>query len=380
MPTSTRAPLVRYSIAVLVVVVTLLLRWSLWPVLGPELPFLLLWPAVMFAAWHCGFGPGLLATILAAFAADSLLLRPNHPWIAADAAGLALFVTLGATISFITSRLQQARRQIEERSRQLAEADRHKDEFMAMLGHELRSPLSSILSGAAVLDHLAGKSDDLRKLAGVFARQGRQMTRLVNDILDVSRVARGKLRLQREPVELAAVLERAVESSRPLLEARRHELNESLPRAPMWLDADPARLAQIVSNLLNNAAKYTPERGQVWLSAEREGREVVIRIRDNGIGIEPAMLPHIFEAFSQSDRALAHAQGGLGLGLTLVKRLVEMHGGRVEARSDGPGKGSEFTIHLPALEGAPAIVENGVAVAALPRPVSPLHAAEKDRA
>jgi CheY-like chemotaxis protein len=234
-------------------------------------------------------------------------------------------------------------KQLQQRAEQLAEADRRKDEFLAMLGHELRNPLAPLKNAARLLT-LRGTPD--AEVRGID-RQVRQLARLVDDLLDVSRISRGKIMLQKEAVELAEVLERAVEISRPIIAARRHELAEVLPPEPVYLEADPTRLAQALANLLNNAAKYTPEGGHIRLTAERQGAEVVLRIRDNGVGITPEMLPRVFDLFVQADQTLDRSQGGLGLGLTLVKSLVELHGGRVEAFSEGLGKGSEFVVHLP---------------------------------
>src|SRR5262249_33586240 len=178
-------------------------------------------------------------------------------------------------------------------------------------------------------------------------RQVHHLTRLVDDLLDVSRILRGKIRLRREPVELRAVVDQAVEAARPAVGAQGHELTVALPAGPLRLEADPVRLAQVVANLLLNAAKYTEPGGRIELSAEAAGGEVVLRVRDTGIGIAPEMLARIFEPFVQIDRALDRAEGGLGIGLTLVRSLVELHGGRIEASSEGFGRGSEFVVHLP---------------------------------
>jgi CheY-like chemotaxis protein len=179
-------------------------------------------------------------------------------------------------------------------------------------------------------------------------RQLAALVRLVDDLLDVSRITRGKVQLRPEPVELAEVVARAVETSTPLIQSRRHELKVSLPPGPVRLTADPTRLAQVLANLLNNAAKYTEEGGRIRLTAERQGGDAVVRVRDTGIGIPADVLPRVFELFAQADRSLDRAQGGLGIGLTLVKSLVEMHGGGVQARSEGLGRGSEFVVRLPA--------------------------------
>jgi len=181
----------------------------------------------------------------------------------------------------------------------------------------------------------------------MMERQVNHMVRLVDDLLEVSRITRGKIELRRERVELAAVVQSAVETSRPLIEAAHHQLAINLPLQPLTLEADPVRLAQVIANLLNNAAKFTEEGGQLWLTVRREGDEAVVSIRDTGLGISADMLPRVFDMFAQVDRTLKRAQGGLGIGLTLARTLVEMHGGRVEVRSEGPGKGSEFTVRLP---------------------------------
>ena len=182
----------------------------------------------------------------------------------------------------------------------------------------------------------------------MMERQLKQMVRLVDDLLDVSRITTGKLELRKERVDLASVLRDAVEASRPLIDRGGHELTVTLPPGPVLLDADPTRLAQVFLNLLNNAAKYSERGGHIRLSVERDGSEVVVSVRDTGIGIPAAHLPHVFEVFVQVDTAWQRAQGGLGIGLSLVKEFVGLHGGRVEAHSDGPGKGSEFVVRLPA--------------------------------
>ena len=472
-----------YGLALLVVALALLLRWAFWSVLGPEIPFLFLWPAVMIAARYGGLGPGLLVTALSILSEDFILIHPGSIGTGSphELTGLVLFGLLGALLSVLADRLRRARRLAESRSEdlarqrewlrvtlasigdgviatdaqsrvvfmnavsqsltgwkedealqrplgevcrvldastrepvdqisrkgaggrlsghdlllgrrgtetsvarsaspirsatgevlgvvltlhdfteqarleaelrrraeELAEAHRHKDEFLAMLGHELRNPLAPIKNAAHLLR--LRTADERSRWAGeVIERQVGQMSRLVDDLLDVSRITRGKVTLRKEVVELAAVIERAVEISRPLIEARRHELVESLAEGPVWLEADPVRLAQVIANLLNNAAKYTEEKGRITLSAEKEVGEVVLRVRDNGVGIAPEVLPNVFELFTQDHRTLDRSQGGLGIGLTLVKGLVAMHGGSVQAFSEGPGKGSEFVVRLPA--------------------------------
>ena len=229
----------------------------------------------------------------------------------------------------------------------LKEADSRKDEFLAMLAHELRNPLAPIRNAVQIFRGKAPATPELRWATEVIERQVHQMTRLVDDLLDVSRITRGKIELRKERVELAAVIDSAVEASRPLIEKRGHELTVEVPPQPIHVAADPTRLAQVLSNLLNNAAKYTDQGGRIWLTAARQGDDALIRVKDTGAGIPAGMLQRIFDMFTQVDHTLERSEGGLGIGLTLVQRLVEMHGGTVEARSDGPGQGSEFIVRLP---------------------------------
>jgi PAS domain S-box-containing protein len=229
----------------------------------------------------------------------------------------------------------------------LREADRRKDEFLATLAHELRNPLAPIRNGLTLL-RLTGRDASARaSIQEMLERQVNHLVRLVDDLMEVARVTRGAIELRKEPVDLAAVLRSAVETSKPLIEAARHELSIELPADPITVMADPVRIAQIVANLLNNAAKYTMEGGRIVLSARRENGEAVIAVRDNGIGIPVDLLPRVFDLFAQADRTYRRSQGGLGIGLTLVRTLVELHGGSVAARSEGAGHGSEFVVRLP---------------------------------
>jgi CheY-like chemotaxis protein len=218
------------------------------------------------------------------------------------------------------------------------------------LAHELRNPLAPLRNAVELLRRADGDAALMEKARSMMERQVGQMVRLVDDLLDISRISRGKIQLRKERVELAAVVRSAVEAARPLVEAQAHELTVTLPPQPIYLDADPTRLAQVFSNLLTNAAKYTEKGGHVWLTAERQGGEVVASVRDTGIGIAADYLPHVFEMFSQAAPALERSQGGLGVGLALVRGLVELHGGTIEARSSGPGLGSEFIVRLPVVE------------------------------
>jgi PAS domain S-box-containing protein len=234
----------------------------------------------------------------------------------------------------------------------LRETDRRKDEFLAMLGHELRNPLVPLRNAVQVLRRLVAPGDPQRWALDLIDRQVATMVRLIDDLLDVSRVLRGLVTLRPEPLELGEVVRRALESAEPLLAARGHQLELGLAREPLRVDGDPVRLAQVIVNLLDNAAKYTDAGGRVWLTVERHGAEAAIRVRDTGMGISPSLLPRIFEPFEQGARTLDRAQGGLGIGLALVRRVVELHGGRIEAHSPGPGQGAEFLVWLPLAEPA----------------------------
>ena len=248
------------------------------------------------------------------------------------------------------SRLQ---RLTQEQAAALADLDRRKDEFLAMLSHELRNPLAPILNAALLLrmhsnqNRLRGiENPILQQSANIIERQVGQLTHIVDELLEVSRITTGRIQLHKEPIAVGVVVENAVSTVRSLFDQRKHELAVSLPAQTIWLNADAARLEQVIVNLLTNAAKYTDSGGQVWLSLQQDGEEAVLRVRDTGVGIAPDILPRIFDLFTQAERSLDRSQGGLGIGLALVQRLVEMHGGTVEVTSD-LGQGSEFVVRLP---------------------------------
>ena len=233
----------------------------------------------------------------------------------------------------------------------LSEADRRKNEFLAMLAHELRNPLAPIRNALQVIHFTGGDKDSVHTASAIIERQIAQMVHLVDDLLDISRITKNKIELRRQRVDLSAIIAQAIETSRPALESAQQELTIKLPPQSPQLNADPVRLAQVFSNLINNSCKYSDPNGHIWLTAEQNGDEVWVTVKDTGVGIPAEMLPNIFEMFTQVDQSLERSQGGLGIGLTLVKRLVEMHGGSVSVKSDGPGQGSEFTVRLPLLAG-----------------------------
>ena len=272
-----------------------------------------------------------------------------------EASGRRLIVS---TAIDITER-KRMEEQLRTLAAELSEADRRKDEFLAMLAHELRNPLAPIRNGLQLIKLAGGQAATIEQARSMMERQLTQLVRLVDDLMDISRITRGKIELRKEWVQLTAVVNNAVEISRPLIEEMGHKLTVTLPRQPMVVEADQTRLAQVFSNLLNNAAKYSDRGGHITLAVERQGSDVVVLVKDTGIGIAADQLPRIFGMFTQVDHSLEKSQGGLGIGLTLVKRLVEMHGGRVEARSDGPGNGSEFIVRLPVVVEASIPQESG---------------------
>jgi PAS domain S-box-containing protein len=253
----------------------------------------------------------------------------------------------------IRARAEEASRESERRTQEhaaeLADLHRRKDEFLAMLSHELRNPLSPILNAAHILRLQKDENPLQQQARAVIERQVDQLSRLVNDLLEVSRVITGTIRLRPERLDVRGVVEQALESARPLIDQRRHQLFASLPAEPIWLEGDVARLEQVVVNLLNNAAKYTNEGGKIWVDLRPEGDEVALRVRDTGVGISPELLPRVFDLFTQADRTPDRSQGGLGIGLSLTQRLVELHRGKIEAHSAGLGQGSEFIVRLPVL-------------------------------
>ncbi|MFY0532570.1 hybrid sensor histidine kinase/response regulator [Nannocystis pusilla] len=246
---------------------------------------------------------------------------------------------------------QRAEEALRRTHAQLRQADRQKDEFLAMLAHELRNPLAPIHSAVELMSLKELDDPQVGWCRDMIDRQARQLHRVVDDLLDVSRLVQDKLTLQSAPLEVAEVVDLALAATRPRIEARRHRLGLTLPEEPIWIEGDRTRLSQVVGNLLDNAAKYTPEGGQIRLTVELAASEaqVLIRVADSGTGIPGEVLPKVFELFTQADRTFHQAQGGLGIGLALVRRLVELHGGSVTAHSDGPGKGSEFIVRLPLL-------------------------------
>lgn len=362
--------IIRYGGAVLAVLLATALRLWFSGVLG-EHPFIPFFFAVLLVIAFAGAGPGVVATMLSAAIAAYAFMEPVGVLAIAtreDHLRLVIFVCIGLALSLgadwmrrqreaefkaATARAQQALIDALTRSENaLKDADRRKDEFLATLAHELRNPLAAMRSATYALGHdLPEETQDKRRNAlAIIDRQLNQLIHLVDDLLEVSRITTGTITLKRERVDLVDVLRNAAETAQPMIVRGAHVFEVDLPAAPIVLDGDPTRLAQIFTNLLSNAAKYTDPGGTIRLRAERRKDEAVVTVRDNGIGIPPEMLGDIFDFFSQVDRRDRRAQSGLGIGLGLVKKLVELHRGTVEAESGGTGRGSAFIVHLPLAE------------------------------
>ncbi len=272
-----------------------------------------------------------------------VVMAEPHEWHEREIAS----INMVAERTWLAAEKLQLDRALRESDAALRDADRRKDEFLATLAHELRNPLS-LMRNIVTLQQTPGTPEsDPQWGRDIIDRQVNYLTRLTDDLFDVSRITREKLELQKERVNLSEIIKGAVESCRPLIDQRQHELTVSMPQDDIYLNADRVRLTQVFMNLLNNAAKYTPDPGHIWLNVEPAGGTVEVRVRDTGVGIAPENLPHLFELFYQVDHSYTRSEGGLGLGLTLVHRLIELHGGKVEARSAGVNRGSEFIVQLP---------------------------------
>ena len=294
-----------------------------------------------------------------------ILLTPDRQHSRATANALHAFTNVTLVerpastrflLSAVMAALRARRRQYEMRDQMaelrlaehaLREADQRKDEFLATLAHELRNPLAPIRTGLELLDRIPGDGPQAVRVRSMMQRQVNMLIKLIDDLLDVSRIATGKVMLQREVVDLRRVIEAALEGSQPMISAGSHRLRLELPEAPVGVLADPLRMAQVIGNLVNNAAKYTASGGEIGVSLAVEGDQAVVRVSDNGVGIPADMLEQVFDMFAQVDRTLDQSQGGLGIGLSLVQRLVALHGGSTAAESPGKGLGSTFTVRLP---------------------------------
>ncbi len=370
-----RYPAWGYLIAILGSALVFAMRYSTdSPLRGffTSLAFLL---AVLIAGLVGGWKPSLLTTCICLANERFFFTNPKHSFAlpsSSDTMRMMVYAASGIAVGLLCEGLQRAWGRVAERQRQLEremserlavaqerlylverlrEADRRKDEFLATLAHELRNPLAPLSNALEVWGLAKEDPAQLQELRGMMQRQVRQMTRLIDDLLDVSRISQGKISLRTSRVELRALVHTAVELVRPVISANKQRLEIALPEEPLFLDADATRVSQVIGNVLHNAAKYTPEGGQIALAVRPDNGRAEVSIRDTGCGIPAEKLASIFEMFAQVDQTLDRSQGGLGIGLTLAKRLIEMHGGSIEAQSAGPGQGSEFVITLPTVPG-----------------------------
>lgn len=333
----------RFAIAVAVAGCSVLLRWLTIPVLGTGAPYLWLFPAVLVVALLLGQGPGIVAGAVGSFAIEM--------WIVPRVRGVAISLEDWARIAIVVSSavvLGEIGRRLREAQAALVESGRRKDEFLAVLSHELRNPLATIRSALTIVDRGSLSSEqDVERARSVIDRQLAHLSRLVDDLLDVSRIKTGKIRIERRPVNLRDLTRRTVDDHLALLSANDLAVDVRLPDAAVWVNGDPTRLSQVLGNLLQNACKFTPPGGRVLVALEADAGTARLRVRDNGLGLDGEVRNRLFQPFAQADSTLHRTRGGLGIGLALVKALVELHDGRVEALSDGPGKGAEFDLILP---------------------------------
>ena len=344
-------------------------------ILLTDVPFMFFYVSTILAAWYGGMGPGLLATLLGAVLTASYYLKTEglfHDTAAEIKVALfclsgVLFSILFESLHFTRKRLMYKRQALEmevaQRHRaqeELVEADRRKNQFLGTLGHELRSPLGAISNALHLLEDT--NDDKVRNSAlAIMRRQTAHMKKLIDDLMDSARVSENKIVIARQPMPLGEAVRNALDSARPAIEGRGHHVHLDIPAAPLWVDGDMVRLTQVFLNILANAAKYTDPKGHIYVTARREAGQAVVSIRDNGIGIAPGVLPKIFDLYVQAESTLTQSQGGLGIGLSLVRRLVVLHGGTVTAQSAGIGKGSEFTVRIPLSSHTPAAAGAGEA-------------------
>jgi two-component system CheB/CheR fusion protein len=337
----------RYGAAVVIAALAVLVRWLTIPLLGSGAPYLWLFPAVLVVAILLGQGPGIVASAVGATAIEIWLVPRVHGVTidVADWGRIAVVVSSAVIIGEIGKRLRNA-------EAALLESDRRKDDLLAVLSHELRNPLGTIRSALSILDRgtdrgTAPASSDAARARTIIDRQMGHLSRLVDDLLDVSRIKTGKIRIERCPVEMRELARRTVEDHLSLMLANDLVIDMRLPDTPVWVDGDPIRLSQVLGNLLQNASKFTPPGGRVFVSLDREPETARLCVKDNGLGLDEDVRHRLFQPFAQAGSALHPTRGGLGIGLALVKAVVELHHGRVEANSDGPGKGCTFAVVLP---------------------------------
>lgn len=353
----------RYGVAFLFTVAATWLRQVMGPLVGDGVPFGTHLVAVLLTAWLVGTGPAIVALLLGIVAAAHFIVPPANSLIPARYSDIMSLMIYGVVGAVAVSLFERTRRQhdltrrqlqrIEALSAELQSADRRKDEFLALLSHELRNPLAPIRSGVTLLQDVRLEESRRGEVLQTISRQLEQLVRIVDDLLDVSRFVRGRIKLDCGIVDLRDLVRLAVEQVQPEIDAGHHDLQVTLPSAPVHVLGDRIRIVQIITNLLTNAAKYTPREGVIQARLAIDGRWSTVEVVDNGIGIAVETQPHIFELFTRSPVASGRDQSGLGLGLPIARQFAEMHDGSLEVSSDGPGRGSRFTLLLPlAAEGA----------------------------
>lgn len=347
----------QYFYAFALTMIALLARMAIAPIEG-GVQYVTFFPAVALSAVIGGLWPGLFSALIGMLLATYLFWPPftmftfdfRHEMLVSNAVFAFDAILVCSSIEAMHRyyhkfvEMLAAHKKAEE---ELRLADQRKDEFLAMLAHELRNPLVPIRNAAHIIGRLGLEEPRIKWAQEVIETQVTHLTRIVDDLMDVSRIVRGKITLRKEEVEFTDLAERVLETARTFMEDKGHQIIVNLPSEPVRLDADPVRLSQVLLNLLDNAAKYTPDNGTIWFDASVKGQEIEIQVRDNGEGMSQELLNRVFDIFQQGERSLDRAKGGLGIGLTLVQRISGMHGGRVKALSPGPGHGSTFIIWLP---------------------------------
>ncbi len=353
---------VRYGTAIAALALATFMRLLLDPVLGDRAAYGFYLIAVIYVAWQAGLGPSLLTVVVGTMLGRYFFDPPRGSFGITESnhVSLLMSVTVGIVAVFFCELLRITARENRRLYKLARESDARKDAFLATLAHELRNSLTPIRNAIYLLEREHSGDSRVAELQQMMDRHTTHLTRLVNELLDVSRITQRKIELRRERIELQSIVNGVVEVVQPLIKEKRQELQIKAPPQIVYLEADGVRLTQIVTNLLHNAAKYTETEGRVWLTAEVEGQDVVVRVRDTGVGIAPDSCERIFGLFEQAHQGIEFSQGGLGIGLTLVRELVQLHGGSVEARSAGLGLGSEFIVRLPVV----------VAEKEIPKPVA----------
>lgn len=342
-----------YMVALAGVVLATAVRYSLGPVLAGSIPVVVFTLPVAVSAFFGGFGPAMLATVASALISNYLFISPYYTLRIEDSASAVIIVTflvIGTTLSLMGKKLKDLQIKAQQQAQQLRAENERKDEFLAMLAHELRNPLASISTAGHLLKFTQIDAQRLSTISDVITRQVEHMTKLVDDLLDVSRLTRGLAIIHKKPVDMNDVVSGAVDQTRSMFDAKGHRLILTMPDKPVCVCGDSTRLVQIVANLLGNAAKYTPAGGLITLIMRINADKVELRVEDNGLGLSPELLPRVFEPFVQAERKSDRSEGGLGLGLALVEKVTRLHDGTVTAHSAGVGQGSTFILRLPHLK------------------------------